>query len=604
MPTTYLDEGVFSALVGLAKSARVVGDLKNSADAILGLGNFIKTGKFDSKTAALYKSNKAKRAAEKYRKSTSIARASKDLIMSFPTICSDVISPETAAMINKAVERKNVQMIQMIAAAAHLQGYNGQDVIKQIHTNMGINFNVDDYVDAMLALGDTFNESVSLEGVPYNTLAEDYRDAFLATLNICYPLDSLSESSINDYVVKGAYSISPTVVKLTEAKNRKNNQHRNRNNNQHRNRKNNQYSSRVRHPEPFDGNTYGRSPELQRTRDQQYDDAFRRYESMVDTKELRNRNDRINQTINSGNPSYDYYKDKSADLAEKKFKYQKKKDEKDRSDYYERVASDDLRDERDYEYRVDRDKIEDQRYDARQNAEMLSAKSDYFSKQLLDSDVKKANELMPTMIVLRYQVADPDKDPSAVNSDIQDEFIAGVKSRLIAVPSQEIMDRIIDMNRNGVNMNNLIRATSKETSFTRDFLAGIQQAKIDAKKDSKLSKSNPIWRSLQARSNRSRINRLARVSNSAAAITTLIISVQEVESIKAEYNIDLLNPVVASEFMATYNLMALVIVDEQNAVAHFIYDGDVYFEDLAFASLEKDNDRSYKQVVSLLNRIR
>lgn len=588
MPTTYLDEGVFSALVGLAKSARVVGDLKNSADAILGLGNFIKTGKFDSKTAALYKSNKAKRAAEKYRKSTSIARASKDLIMSFPTICSDVISPETAAMINKAVERKNVQMIQMIAAAAHLQGYNGQDVIKQIHTNMGINFNVDDYVDAMLALGDTFNESVSLEGVPYNTLAEDYRDAFLTTLNICYPLNSLSESSINDYAVKGAYSINPTVVKLTEAKNRKNNQH----------------SSRVRHPEPFDRNTYGRSPELQRTRDQQYDDAFRRYESMVDTKELRNRNDRINQTINSGNPSYDYYKDKSADLAQKKFDYQKDQDKANRSDYYEKIASDRLRDERDYNYRVGRDKIEDQRYDARQNAEMLRAKSDHFSKQLLDSDVKKANELMPTMIVLRYQVADPDKDPSAVNSDIQDEFIAGVKSRLIAVPSQEIMDRIIDMNRNGVNMNNLIRATSKETSFTRDFLAGIQQAKIDAKKDSKLSKSNPIWRSLQARSNRSRINRLARVSNSAAAITTLIISVQEVESIKAEYNIDLLNPVVASEFMATYNLMALVIVDEQNAVAHFIYDGDVYFEDLAFASLEKDNDRSYKQVVSLLNRIR
>lgn len=588
MPTTYLNEGVFSALVGLAKSARVVGDLKNSADAIMGLGNFIKTGKFDSKTAALYKSNKAKRAAEKYRKSTSIARASKDLIMSFPTICSDVISPETAAMINKAVERKNVQMIQMIAAAAHLQGYNGQDVIKQIHTNMGINFNVDDYVDAMLALGDTFNESVSLEGVPYNTLAEDYRDAFLATLNICYPLDSLSESSINDYAVKCAYSINPTVVKLTEAKNRKSNQH----------------SSRVRHPEPFDGNTYGRSPELQRTRDQKYDDAFRRFESMVDTKELRNRNEKIDQTFKSNNPSYDYYKDKSADLANKKFKYQKDQDKQNRSDYYTKLATDKLRDKRDYNYRVGRDEIEDQRYDARQNAEMLKAKSDYFAKQLLDSDVKKANELMPTMIVLRYQVADPDKDPSAVTSDIQDEFIAGVKSRLISVPSQEIMDRVIDMNRNGVNMNNLIRATSKETSFTRDFLAGIQQAKIDAKKDSKLSKSNPIWRSLQARSNRSRINRLARVSNSAAAITTLIISVQEVESVKAEYNIDLLNPVVASEFMATYNLMALVIVDEQNAVAHFIYDGDVYFEDLAFASLEKDNDRSYKQVVSLLNRIR
>jgi hypothetical protein len=208
------------------------------------------------------------------------------------------------------------------------------------------------------------------------------------------------------------------------------------------------------------------------------------------------------------------------------------------------------------------------------------------------------------MIVLRYQVTDPSKNPSDANIYISDEFIAGVKSRLIPCASSDIIGRIVSFHNNKGDMKGLIKATTGETKFAKDFLASVQDAKIQARKDSKLSKNNAIWRSLQARSNRSKLNRLTRMQNGSAAITTLVITQQEVDMVKDEYNIDMNNPATCVEFMDHYNLMALCIVDEQLEVAHFIYDGDAYFEDLSFSALQRENDKSYKQVIDLLNKSR
>ena len=94
------------------------------------------------------------------------------------------------------------------------------------------------------------------------------------------------------------------------------------------------------------------------------------------------------------------------------------------------------------------------------------------------------------------------------------------------------------------------------------------------------------------------------MQNGSAAISTLVITQQEVDMVKDEYDIDMNNPKVAIEFMDAYNLMALVIVDEPLEIAHFIYDGDAYFEDLSFSALQRENDKSYKQVIDLLNKSR
>ena len=125
---------------------------------------------------------------------------------------------------------------------------------------------------------------------------------------------------------------------------------------------------------------------------------------------------------------------------------------------------------------------------------------------------------------------------------------------------------------------------------------------------SKLSKTSPIWRSLQARSSQSGVKRLLRFKNSknaAAAITTLVITQQEADYIAENYNVDITNPVIAREFMEKYNLLCLIIIDEQTEIAKFLYDGESYFTNYSFTVLEKENNgNDTRKLISLLNKTR
>ena len=399
-----------------------------------------------------------------YLNKSSIAKASKELIMSFPVLCSDTVDSSTAAMICKAVERNSITMLQLLLASANLQGVNGVDVIKKFHTNIDNTMNMDDYLDYVGGTSD-FAKSQGWIKEGYAEYQKYYKQEYLGSVNLKFPEESLSEHSINDY------------------------------------------------------NTTNRSGKL---------DIFIMREAKDNT-----------------------------------FKYKEVKDNESKN-------------------KVD----------------------DLLTKQLLDSDVKKANELVPSLIIIRYI---PDMVGTANYNSKEltaQEFIAGVKARLIATPSEEIIARIVASDRDKIDMKNLIRATTKEISFTKDFVAGIQQAKIDAKNNSKLSTTNPIWRALQSRSSKSSIKRLFRQANTAAAITTLVITQAEVNYIKNTYNIDMNNPNVAREFMDTYNLICIVIADEQSEIASFLYDGEQSYQVLTFSSLERETgDGSYKKVINLISKI-
>lgn len=598
-----------------------------------------------------FRSAKAKVQRDNWNKYSSIARLSRDLIMSFPTVCSNVIDPKTATMINKAIERKNVTMIQMVAAAIHLQGYSGKDVISQLHTNMGINYNVDDYINNILAFQQMYKEAAVAEGpIPYNVYSEAILRQFQESLKHVYPVNSLSENSILDYEIRNG-----SQVLVAEAKGNRGGNRNNSNNNywdkklwpnatdedkkayindlKNRfdiNAANAEVAKNKKDADKF-RRTYGKSevngfdmssefinPEAVKNAED-YETLMRAQSAglkadkdQIELDRWKKEQERIKNGENPERGDSDYWTWMSAKQREKEFKSQEKMDKhrkrqdaanyKLNKDKFEYQKEKDILDR---EYQKDRDKVNDDFRTAQFKKDLMSDKHNYLKQQLLDTDVKKANELQPTLIVLRYQVADPKADSSNVLNYIPEEFVAGVKSRMIAVPSNEIIDRIVDMKKSGVSMANLVKATTKETSFTKDFLAGIEMAKIDAKKDSKLSKSNSIWRSLQARSNKSLLKRLTRSANNATAITTLVISSQEVELVKNVYNIDMSNPKVAMEFMSSYNLMGLAIVDEQTEVASFIYDGDAYFEDMSFTALEKENNSvSTKQIVNLLNNRR
>ena len=481
--------------------------------------------------------------------STSIMRASKDLVMSFPVLCDNTVSPSTAIMVTKAIERMCVAQLQLLFSSAYVKGNDGREVLRQWHKNMNQDMGIDDF----LAISDSITGTPSYGGgwnkgvfeASLERVAEDMKNQFLSEM-IFYPETSFSESAIMDYTVD----------------------------------------------DRFGENTVVKTPTRYIKEDIQsnIDDVLNRVD--LADKSASNR-------INAGKVGVDMYNAKETNRHNKKLEKdaderRKETERHNRESEYQNMQKHALDVKK---YQSDKDQFAAQQALARSKANV-----DYFKAQLLDSDVKKANELVPSLMIIRYNVVDANNPQ---NHNVVQEFIAGVKARLISCSAREIQDNITSVTSNRVSLVNLIRATTKEISFAKDFVAAIDQAKIDAKQSSRLSKTSPIWRSLQARATKSGLNRLRKnKANDASAITSLIISMELSNVIKNDKNIDLSNPKVAAFIMESYNLMALVVVDEQTETAHFLLDGEKYYQDYTFGALERETgDGSYKKIINLISKI-
>lgn len=226
--------------------------------------------------------------------------------------------------------------------------------------------------------------------------------------------------------------------------------------------------------------------------------------------------------------------------------------------------------------------------------------TDALRNQVLDSDIKKANELMPTMMVVNFMM--PDKNGTLQGS----QAVIGVKVKMYPATTEDIIDRIKSKNRDSNGLNTFIRATTAEISFWKDFIFALNKAKLDALSSSQRGGSSPIWKLLERRALKSRLRRTFRFTNDATAITTLTLSSDTVEYLKKIDNIDLRSLSTARNLMELYNLMSIVIVDETLEYAEFIYDtGDDMYETVTFSSLEREaSDSTYKKVVNLMTKMR
>ena len=166
---------------------------------------------------------------------------------------------------------------------------------------------------------------------------------------------------------------------------------------------------------------------------------------------------------------------------------------------------------------------------------------------MTDQDYRKANELAPTLLVITFNEETEDGSP------LKTSFAAGVKSRLIPVESSDIIERVAAKKNTAMNFTNLIRATTGEISFTKDFLFCISQSKINAKNAAKRGPIAQMWNVLDARHVKNNINNLKKTGNDAAAITALVVNQETANMIKKEYNFDLENFKNANYIITEYN---------------------------------------------------
>lgn len=226
---------------------------------------------------------------------------------------------------------------------------------------------------------------------------------------------------------------------------------------------------------------------------------------------------------------------------------------------------------------------------------------DLLKDNLINTDVKKANELMPTMMIAQF-VANVDGE----SEPIRTSFILGVKAKIYPVSSEDILNRI-KIKHTSKNLTlNLIKATTSEIGFFKDFLFAIDKAKLDAVSQSeRVHASSKLWKILERRALKSKMRRSLFMKNDATAISTLVITQEEAEYLLKTTGINIEETKVVRQILEAYNLMGFVICDEVLEYAKFIFDtGDDMFENITYNNLEKSSPDETKKIMNMINKIR
>ena len=214
--------------------------------------------------------------------------------------------------------------------------------------------------------------------------------------------------------------------------------------------------------------------------------------------------------------------------------------------------------------------------------------------QLNDQKVRKANMLNPLTMDVNFKVKASNEAIVTVNA------LIGVKTKLYPVDSLEIMDRIYSNRTTKINLFNFIRAFSGEIQFWRDFVFALGKAKIDANFNARRVGSK-LWKVLERRSKTSKISQMLNINNAATAITTLVLSMEEVEFLNKEADIDLLDAREARKILNDFNFISIMIVDENLETIRTILDtGNDEWESNTFKAFDRDEEMDYKQMVKML----
>ena len=215
----------------------------------------------------------------------------------------------------------------------------------------------------------------------------------------------------------------------------------------------------------------------------------------------------------------------------------------------------------------------------------------------VDNDAKKCNELVPTMMHVRIL-----KDMGADSKYI--DFIVGVKAMIHPVTSEDMVQHLVSvLNENGM-LFKFIKWTTGEINFFKDLIFNVDQIKGEIR-DFRSGDSSTWWSALKNIKATQRFHKWTR-TDPVLPNTTLVVSMEEVDFIKANYGFDLMEERFAAKIMSGYSLLQFVVVDASSEVAHFYIDGQSRYNTVTFKGLEKqtgDADKQFKDILKAVNKL-
>jgi hypothetical protein len=211
--------------------------------------------------------------------------------------------------------------------------------------------------------------------------------------------------------------------------------------------------------------------------------------------------------------------------------------------------------------------------------------------KLEPNEVKKTNEMQPTMIRISIDRVDAD-----ARQTITYNFLIGIKATLHAIPSDEFVSNMVDACEYKGKLFRFIKWYTGEIEFMRDFVLNMDQFGKDVQR--RAAGESHWWNTLKRRARDAKISRVQ--TDRILPNTTLVLNRSEVEYVKANYGYDLMDRKIVARIMEEYFLLGYIVVDMASEIAYIMYDGQKDFQELTFRSLERDNVQSERAFKDML----
>ena len=218
---------------------------------------------------------------------------------------------------------------------------------------------------------------------------------------------------------------------------------------------------------------------------------------------------------------------------------------------------------------------------------------------LMDTEFKKANDLVPTMLHIRIFPTAPEGEelPEPV------DFVLGVKATLHSVTADAMAENLA----RGVNQDNhffeFIKWYTGETKFFKDFVFAIDQQKSDARANNDKNKG---W--FVASKRRKALAKIhSKVcDNPLTPIMTIVASQDTISQVASVYGYDFeASPGLTRSIMTNYFLLGFVKVNPATNRIDFLFDGFDAPETVTLNTLQREetrDDKKFKDMMKLIGR--
>ena len=224
------------------------------------------------------------------------------------------------------------------------------------------------------------------------------------------------------------------------------------------------------------------------------------------------------------------------------------------------------------------------------NISTIPGKSMFF-----ENDAKRANDAVP--LFTKATIAMETETGNVINQDL----LVGIKGYIHRAPSADLVDDVYNCIINKRKFLRFVKFITGEEKSLADLLFGIKELKSDA-----LSGENARWKGTFKRRKRWSKMSIPYLMKEYTPNGTVVMTMNEVNFIKDQYGIDIMNMDHVRMIMDTDFLLGFVIVDQSEEVVYVRYDGHDYgFQTYTYAMLDREaatSDRMIREMYRAMSR--